>query len=846
MATTVLVSCGFTKETGEPHTQAPNSAAEKPKLEALQVRLSDWEARESTVNGVRIKNSSVRPEKLDSIRKRFVIPQAREIQVPGNQTFTLYSLTGIEELEQTAFLHPKIYVNSATDRGTILGFRQNKKPGMVTLSIPVALVNGLSESVPLVSGDLSGTAAAVTLPENFRIKDPGKLSELLGKDLQSLPTCPKSFRLIFGKRQYLAESPFAEGAVCPTNQFFRVQFEAPEKELTEILETAAMRDDAVQVVADFDFSFLLPTKRTEVDLPIEQLFANVKELLSTSESVGLSDARKAYATDVAEVAAVKAIEKLVNSAGAAFKASGELPAFSALVVHRLFERPAQCPTDEACLLPRERVTAGQVVTYSWIEQERLGSVFRSNARTALGAVANGTKFLAKHDSTTLTNDGYLPLGAGTTVYPGAWMKLDVDQVQELTRAKTRTASDGSTVVQSEVIDALAKTPIADRVVCTEGARTACKSYQTKKVPARNTDGTPRRASTPCAKADEGKNGCKCTKMTSGQEECSIPGDAIFDETFETECDPSDIFTYCPYYREEEQVIDYEIEYECKDIQYEDHGNFLCISGCKVLHRLECKEKSRKPVKALRRVLNCIEDEKERLETRAKLGEKNLPAPQATAYRVQECRRPRYVCREWETQCTRYNLNEAYLLVHEEPAAKWRPFALEKGEFPPRFEEEVFLRFQSPTGRVATNCPLSKFTRELRGQSIFVKIPTEANEDSPCDVPIWDEHNVKPGKHPRVFIKNSVQYPQERLCGKTEYSFLTRNVPVSKESSTLPLKLEVESVSHIGPVKDSCTEKNARRRGNDLWFVEEPPIQFNGRVSVLGRMLESIVAPGAGR
>ena len=301
----------------------------------------------------------------------------------------------------------------------------------------------------------------------------------------------------------------------------------------------------------------------------------------------------------------------------------------------------------------------------------------------------------------------------------------------------------------------------------------------------------------------------------------------------------DEIVYCPYWRDEEQVVDYEIEHECQNVKVDSKTTFLCFGGCSEKYEVQCKEKSRKPVKAIRRALNCVEDEAERVAAAKKAGE-IIPERRATAFRVRECKHPKYKCATWESACTRYAVNEAFQVVHEEPAPKWRPFAVDQGEYPARFEEDIYLKFVSKNNYVASGCRLSDFRREFRGNTLYIKIPSEANEETPCDKHIWNEDNTKPDNLPKVYLKNAISYSEERMCGRTEYSFLTKELPLTGGDELVPREFSFRTETHVGPLKDTCTASNAFQVGRDLWFTEVPAIKFSGRISVLGRMLESIL------
>lgn len=896
-----LASCGFTK------TPAGSAEKEKAALSSLQIGPEDWSVVTGETNAIRHRTSVVRSEKLDFLRRNFRMPKLSGVTVPESGGFEIYEVTGYPELENQSFIHPKLYINSATDRGTILGYRADKKDAagneLVEISIPVALVNGLVESVPLVGGPHSGAGAAISLPASFRIPDVDALKKRLGRELKTLPVCPKRFRLSFEKSEIWAVSPFSNLSSCPLNQFFRIKFEAPISEMRRILEMAALREETVTLSTDLEAAFEYPVKRVDLAFPLGSFKAELEGRISKLPKQGTA-AGKAPLFSVADLedALVETIFALSRTAGFSPKGSRELSRTVSDLINLYFSSPVMCASHGICRVLLAHPLQKSPIEYGWLETESLGGSLQTQTVSHLGSVANSSRFIGTpaHDQLeamrrpeyfrarpfgdvvrecvilvvktkfedlpgssdeerkrirafcvaiaentpwdskgTPITDGYYPLGNNTTVYPGAWLRLDIDGISEFTTAKTRTNKDGSVAIESQVIDLLAALPPEKKIQCTSGTAMACAEYRKTRIPVVDSTGYPLQESVPCPKTDEGKDGCRCEKNTAGAEVCERKGQYVFQDVLDHACDPKDEIVYCPYRRAEEVVIDYEIEHECKDVKVDDQTSFLCLGGCSSKHELRCQEKTRKPVKAIRQVLNCIEDERERAEA---LMKQNKPVPElrATAHRIKECRRPQYRCARWNNACTRYSVNEAFHVVHEEIVPKWRPFAVEQGEYPRRFEEDIFLKFVSRNGRIAKDCRLSDFPRELRGSTLFVRIPTERNEDRPCDVPIWNSENVRSENLPKVYLKNAISFPERRLCGKTEYSFLTKEVPLSGKEEVIPSSFSHLTEVRIGPIAGSCTAPSPFPVGRDLWFTEFAPIRFQGRVSVLGRMLESVL------
>jgi hypothetical protein len=900
IAMVFLFGCSFS---------AKNQSTDQPPapLTSLQVTSSDWTV--GSVAGVPVSHVTkvVKPEKIDYLRKNFRMPTLTSVTVPESNGFEIYRIHGYPELEASAYIHPKLFIHSAMEQGSILGYRTGSKDqngnDLIEISIPVALVNGLVPTIPHIGGAKSGTSSAVTLPASYRIEQPGALKEAIGTDLSTLPMCPRFFRLGFEGKEYVAQAPFENLSSCPLNQFFRIKIQAPAQEMKRLLDTAATREEAVTLIADLEAAFEYPTKRVDVSVEPGAFHAQLAAKLHTFASNGFGKKKEPiYGLANIETAIEETLFEMASKASLHPQIGKAFGRVITEIILSHFSAPIACAESGVCRSLAAETRSANPIAFGWLETESLGSPLRTQTLTSLGSVANSSRFVSKpsrdqlqqvrrpkyfegiefgeiikqcieivagtkvtprlvtalerkevdafcrtvaensarNDNDPHQTDGFFPLGNNTVVYPGAWLRLDIDDISEFTTAKTRTGSDGSVQVESEVVDLLADQPTNKRTSCINGGAAACQEYQKIQIPIRCTDGSQQQDKISCPKSEEGKDGCRCEKATSGEEACFRAGNYLFQEIKATTCDPGDEFAYCPYWRSEEQVIDYEIEYECHDIKIASQTNFLCISGCTETHEIQCKEKTRKPVKVVRQVLNCIEDELERIEELKLRGEKEIPERKATAYRVRDCRRPKYKCAKWETSCTHYAVNEVFHIIHEEPAPKWRPFSIDQGEFPARFEDDIYLKFVSKAGQVATNCRLSAFARELRGSTIFIKVPTEANETKPCDLPIWDSANVHPTNLPKVYIKNAISYPERRLCGKTEYSFLTKELPLLGGDGLVPSEFNFKTIVNIGPIRAACLAPHPFEIGRDLWFTEHSPVRFSGRVSVLGRMLESIL------
>ncbi len=888
MLGTGSVSCGFGKKS------APdNEAGAQPhsgNLSSMQIGPEDWIIEEGRFGKAQAIIKTVKRQKLEVVRKHFRVPRLYAVTVPESNGFEIYEVRGYAEMENAVYIHPKVYINTGNGQGQVLGYRTGKKDpagrDLIEISVPVALVNGLVSNIPTVGGAQSGPGAAVTLPSKYLITDLAQLRTRVGKEVATLPLCPKLFRLTFEGKEYWARSPFDNLSTCPVNQFFRIAFQAPAEEMTRLLETAAVRDEAVTLITSLSVAFDVPRQVVEVNFAPDDFTKPLAEAMAKIPVSGRDrEGNAGYAVQDLEGATSEALFDLAKQSGFEAKYSASLVAVINPLIANYFGSPFSCVSGGTCRTLLQRHLQRTPIRYSWMTTEELATTLETESVTALGAVANSSEFVAKpgRDQLALVrrphyflgrdfkdvhrecvelvaagfpfvpensedlkeyfksycrgiaangigdredsnqDDGYFPLGSNTVVYPGAWLKIDIDEISEFTTAKTRTLTDGRVVIESQVVDLLGTDAGAKRTQCLDGNGVACAEYRTKSIPVRASTGDQMYSSEPCTK---GQPGCDCVKPPAAD---GSPGDEVcmkkqylFQEVMDYACDPKDEFEYCPYWRNQEEVVDNEIEWDCQNVKVVGRTTFLCIGGCDENYEIQCKEKSRKPVKAIRQHLNCKEDD-----------------PVGSATRERMCRVPQYKCKRWSVACTKYTVNEVFNVVHEDVAAKWRPFAIQKGDYPKRFEEDVYLKFVSP-GRVVTGCRLNRFAREFRGNSLYIKMPSEKNEGiQPCDQPLWDEINTQALYLPKVYIKNAISYAERRLCGRTEYSFTTKEVPLSDGDGLVPPQFSYKTEARIGPIRETCRADNPFQIGSDLWFTEYPAVLFSGRVSVLGRVLESI-------
>lgn len=821
--------------------------------QSFQILPQDWKVESSRVGKIQIESRYIQEEKLQILLNYFEVPRLLPISVPESSGFELYDISGVSALEKNLYIAPKIYLNTGLGKNQVLGYRiadsQGMEQPMIDISFPVALVDGLVGYIPNHFSSSTAADAAVALPKNMKIQDRETLEKKLNLPVQTLPVCPRRFRLAFGAYEFWSDGPFDGLSVCPINQFFRVHFKIPADQAQTILDAAAVRENSLFLEVNLQTSFSWTIRNTKLKIPGAELQMNILKYLEMAQVVSHSpQGVKGYSQADIEESLLAALFQVAKSVNLRPRYGNGIASFLYHATNLFFETAFDCGDGGICRSPKIQVINGEEITYFWNDEAEYAAPIELMSSTSIGSVANKSQFeslpapeiwekylqqrsfgqgvetgnhvippLEKQDA------GFTPFGTNTTVYPGAWLKIELDEISEFTTAKTRKGEQGRYHLESEVIDLLKDQPLEKRVRCLEGGTVACNEFQLKKVPILDTKGDPLLHLSHCLK---GSANCQCQKEEEGQDnsqnKCMISTPVLTSE-MDFECAPEDQFEFCPYVRQEEQVIDYELTYSCENVLVEESSKLGGYLSKDKRYERQCKEQSRIPKTAMRQVLDCYPDNH-----------------QGRHARVKKCLAPKYLCKSWNRSCARYQVDEVYHVVHQDLIPKWRPFAIDQGEYPKRFEEDLLLKFVSPNYSV-TQCRLDRFPREFRGKSIYIKIPADPREtEKICGQAIWSDHNMRSDQLPKLYLKNMISYSQFRLCGKTEYSYLTREVPLTGGQDLVPSLFRNLTEIRVGPVSGTCLVPGAIKSGSDLIYTETPPVKFSGTISVLGKVLESIM------
>ncbi len=838
---------------------------------------------------------SLKGDKLSLIRRVFRVPSSRPLTLPESHGYELYQFSGVTDLENKAFILPKLFISSTADQGSILGYYQatpdEQGRKVVTISIPTALVDGKEAAIAVPGSGITNMMAA-RMPGHLVIPDlPALQRAVAPRTLETLAVCPKGFRLRFHGREYYGASPFEQGTLCPINQFFRVSFTAPEEEFSELLEQAALQEGSVELTAELAADYLVPRLVNQLSVAPTSYTEVLDRRIAESTAL-----RGAYRVQDLERAVNDALWDLMREVDADPTYPIDMSSNVARITDNYFMPPSQCADRQGmCRARRTASTQRDNVRITWMAFEPLVGGIRANASTDLSTGTNGKAFISQPSPEVLArmsrpswweghsygqlidacgqfaavcnepvpvgsqsychptgaednarvgvefcrkflqqaglmserNNGYKPLGTDTVVYPGALLRIDFDQLAELTRSRFKQDETGRQVIASDLIDHIAETH-GQRTTCAQGGNTACLEYKMIDKPELDSHGEPVYGeSHTCS---EGASGCVCVGEGS-QRRCSERGPLRMRTEREVQCSPSDQELFCPYHRIQKEKVGENVEYECKEETESASAWIFFTSNSK---RLVCKESKRTVVSEDRAHPYCIGFDPQN--------------PNLGLTPEINCKRPRYICNRWASNCSQYTLNEDYNLLHDNPDPRWRDYATEQGEWPERLRDQLYLRFVSPKGG-ATDCRLDRFRRYFRGKTMFVKIPRPGADDNVCGLnggeAIWNAENVVSDVWPSVEMKNAISFPQLRKCGRTEYRFVTTSIPMLYTPGEVPPNFSLAPVSRFGPVPNTCFAQGAvtSDSGMEYVFNEYAPIRIMGRVTVLGRVLQAISGPG---
>lgn len=886
----LLTSCSLAKKEEQATVSQPSGYSYE---RALKILPDDWEpTQEGESNGIRFSVQNLKQSKIRELDRYFLFPTLVPFSLRGLSNYRAFTMSGLPtELEASnyVFIKPRLFVSSSKEAG-IYAYLTGEADEVV-LSVPMAFVDGRVSALSPLSGT-GGDNAAVGLPPSFMIQNLAALEDSIRpRQLMTLPIDVPSIVLTWRGLDFYGSNLKFSGN-CPVNELFRVDFRGSASLFKELLDNAAIHDGEVQVIARERTVISVPKMKVSVSIPPERFAETLNEKIRVFPQRNIpTTGQNGFELPVIEEQVVNSFFSILQSliSGFSNNYSSEMATLFDSINRNFFHSIGKCGEIERCRPMRTSPTQHGWFNYSYMETYPVSVPIVTQSLAALGPVSNSSKFKANPayeeiflsdrpswlrgrsdeelrnlcdefinihnrgefpyiaETTTaeqrrrieqqlallnrytadqrvvsqaycenliylvgalaLTQESYFQLGTNTVVYPGAWVRFDIEKIAEFT----------TELDESRFTDMLALANV-NPTVCIDGVRTACLRYASREVPVRNRDGSPR---------------------------LQENGQPVMQSFLEYDCDPNDQRTYCPYSGTFSRIVGQDVEQECHRENYEEQGlsllfgliRFNSVTGS----RLVCRERSRRNILSEVTVAAC-----------PGYAPSDYTGPLSPAETT--CLRPRYRCAEWNLNCTRYGVNENFLFVHDSEFPRWKPYRIEDGIYGRgEIADFLFLKFAWPGGSVK-NCRLSEFQREFNGNTWFIKIPTPEEEQGdhhprlPCQndmgqpTAIWNEHNTTAGSFPKMYLKNKYTYTKDIKCGKTEYTYQIREVlNQNMIPSVIPPQYQVrEADVRIGPVVGSCKAQTFIQIGQDYHTTVRPWVSIEGRVSVLGRMLESII------
>lgn len=786
-----LISCGQSKPRIDP-TKPTESIASQEKLEISE---TDWITSSDTKNEILITKKNLKPDVLIKFEKYFNILQAIDVASGTGSIYRKVKINKIANEKDQSFIIPKAVVHSKTAQGTLLGLTSDpSSKGLIHLSIPIALVDGTVPVIPNASGGSTGANAALALPDSW-------VNKADQNSIKTLPTCISHVSIRYGIFRTSAKLAKNDLNLCQHNQFQRIEFIAPRQNIERLLEQAALHEGSVELEISLSISDELVTEVTSLEIP-KQLLLDRWEKNSESTNILPSNSEPSFALEQRTLQILSnELETLQFNIEDAMNASFAVADW----LDDAFPHSTSCTDGTFC---RTKNTSSKIpgrISLLLLKRKALSTSLTFSERVPLVApgvdlpfeVASQFPEPLDHASISAnTPDQYQSLGGNVTVFPGAWIKIELESIEEKTTSTIRKLANGRSIIESEAIDLLGGQTPLQRTQCVQGNFSACEEIEMAHIPVRSSDGN-------------------ILIDASSHKPIEITRPAY-------DCRAEDQVEHCPYYETIEMISGNETENDCQKITHTRKAGFLSFSADVSSEEIVCNAKSIKPTFTKIRKPVC-----------GKNG-----APFET-----NCVRPILRCQKWNTQCSHYHLNQQLQLAHESLESKWRHFSLADGEFPLHFEEQLYLRFQSPN-HSANHCLLRKFPRKLRGKTLLIQIPRHGQEPAGlCDQPIWNENTIKPLNYPKVWISNNIQYPQTRRCGRSEFRSMVRDIPTRTTSGLIPESFINRVATSASTLPQSCQHSGSWMEDGNAYYHEYSPIRFSGKISVLGRILESILLTG---
>ncbi|NDD93298.1 hypothetical protein EBZ37_14610, partial [bacterium] len=353
----------------------------------------------------------------------------------------------------------------------------------VRLSVPFLLLDGSVDVIPLpgAGATVGGEGTALIVPLSHRMMDRAAFERVKASEqlqVQTMDLCPKRIRLIYRNREFLGRIEVRSASLCPVNELNRVEFEAKEGEVKEILEASALHPESVQVIADLESQQRKFRKVSELQLEAQFLQkALLQEFYLTQPSSMGSWGKKLFSLESIGEGWNRTFRRIFKEQAVSLPPESEIQRSLQEYVDRFFDPITSCRGGGLCRALREQESVFDAVQLRWAEADPDQTQIKVQQSALLGPVAQSSAFLSLPSQLTqlrairpeefeplseldiLTRclqvnlnpllshlsaycelylalhqsedrDGYFPFGVNTTVFPGAWLKIDLEEISE--------------------------------------------------------------------------------------------------------------------------------------------------------------------------------------------------------------------------------------------------------------------------------------------------------------------------------------------------------------------------------------------------------------------------------
>ena len=409
-----LSGCAFKKDA------APAAGARNTVEDGLpRIEEWDWEVSSSQVRpGVLLTKRSLKAEKLSQIQRFFRVTEGSPFVVPESSGFQLIEIHRMKELEDKAFIVPRLYIAPTAAQGKIFvsetSVTDPSGERLYDLSVPVALIDGRSKYLPIL-GSGAAKPEVAQLSDSELIKDVAALERAVApRLLTTLTACPETITLQFGDMVLAGETMAIHGGLCPINQFFRVNFRGVRSVVSGILERSAKSPDVGSISISLKYELSLPKEIQELTIQPEiwsrEFVAALRKRNSQVREVALHEVEEAQ-----DALALNLMREIDPSPS--FPQNYE--EFARRISDSVLSPPKTCDKG-ICRTVHSDILGGakDIRTLRWVHQERLTLPIQVHANAGFGPQVAAVEFVS--------NPSLEDFLRGSR--PSAWTKLSATEL----------------------------------------------------------------------------------------------------------------------------------------------------------------------------------------------------------------------------------------------------------------------------------------------------------------------------------------------------------------------------------------------------------------------------------